>query len=112
MKLRINRRTSFTQGEMKTMLGKIAHTCKIITAILCSSVRKMEIQMNTGSFSNFISKSDEVGPKYWEVLQTGTFHLKVPDFENRLVILSGIYRESLSNLLVKKFEKPLFSAIK
>ena len=68
----------------------------------------MEIQMNSVAFSNFIRKSDEVGPKYWEVLQTGTFHLKVPDFENRFVILSGIYRESLSNLLVRKFEKLLF----
>ena len=29
---------------------------------------------------------------------TGTFHLKVPDFENRFVILLGIYRESLTNL--------------
>lgn len=68
----------------------------------------MEIQTNAAAFSSFIRKSDEVGPKYWEVLQTGTFHLKVPDFENRFVILSGIYRESLSNLLVRKFEKLLF----
>ena len=44
----------------------------------------------------------------WEVLQTGTFHLKVTDFENRLVILSGIYRQSLSNLLLRTFEKLLF----
>lgn len=55
--------------------------------------------MNAAALSNLIRKSDEVGPKYWEVLQTGTFHLKVLDFENRFVILSGIYRQSLSNLL-------------
>ena len=65
------------QGEMKTLLDKIARTCKIII-IFYSSVRKMEIQMNSVAFSNFIRKSDEVGPKYWEVLQTGTFHRGCP----------------------------------
>ena len=37
--------------------------------------------MNAAAFSNFVRKSDEVGSANWE-------------FENRFVILSGIYRES------------------
>ena len=32
----------------------------------------MEIQRNDAAFWNFIRKSDEIGPKYWEVPQTGT----------------------------------------
>ena len=32
----------------------------------------MEIQRNDAAFWNFIRKSDEIGPKYGEVLQTGT----------------------------------------
>ena len=32
----------------------------------------MEIQRNDAAFWNFIRKSDEIGPKYWKVLQTGT----------------------------------------
>ena len=34
--------------------------------------------MNAAAFPNFIRKSDEDGPKYWEVLQTGTFHRGCP----------------------------------
>ena len=50
--------------------------------------------MKGAAFSNFIRKSDEVGPKYWEVLQTGTFHLKVPDFENTEIrhFIGKVYR--------------------
>ena len=29
----------------------------------------MEIQRNDAAFWNFIRKSDEIGPKYWKVLQ-------------------------------------------
>ena len=59
--------------------------------------------MNVAAFPNFIRKSDEDGPKYWEVLQTGTFHLKVPDFENRFVILSGKFIEFISQEVREAF---------
>ena len=78
---------------MKTQHDKIVRTCKIIISFCAAQLKKIEIQMNAAVFSNFIRKSDEVCPKYWEVLCTGTFHLKVPDFENRFVILLGIYRK-------------------
>ena len=34
--------------------------------------------MNAAAFPNFMRKSDEDGPKYCEVLQTGTFHRGCP----------------------------------
>ena len=62
--------------------------------------------MNAAAFSNFIRKSDEVGSKYWEVLQTVTFRLKVPDFVNRFVIsenLSGKFIEFISQEVREAF---------
>ena len=50
MKLRINRRTSFTQGEMKTLLGKIAHTCKIIIAFYAAQLEKWKYRWILGRF--------------------------------------------------------------
>ena len=70
---------SFKQGEMKTLLDNV---CKPhdqvyrrtwlskIMIFFCAA--KMEIQRNDAAFWNFIRKSDEIGPKYWKVPQTGT----------------------------------------
>ena len=53
--------------------------------------------MNAAAFSNFIGKSNEVGPKYWEVLQTGT--LRIDSSSGKL---------NKSNLFIRKFKKLLF----
>ena len=62
--------------------------------------------MNAAAFSNFIRKSDKVGRKYWEVLQTGTFHRGCPTLRIDL----SFYQEFIGkvNRIIVKSEKLIF----
>ena len=47
--------------------------------------------MKGAAFSNFIRKSDEVGPKYWEVLQTGTLRIDSSFYREFIDKVNRIY---------------------